>query len=71
MRELWLPVPLDSRPAHLGTQPAESEVAAGSAEILWRLRVPGVVVVPPHLTSFVAQHIRHEWAAEERQDEGH
>ena len=71
VRKLWLPVPLDPAPAHLGTQLAESEVAAGSAEILWRLHVPGVVVVPPQLTSIVARHIKHEWAAEDRQDDGH
>jgi hypothetical protein len=55
----------------MGTQLAESEVAVGSCEILWRLRVKGAVVVPPWLTSFVARHITQDWAVDDHRDEGH
>ena len=49
---------------------SEAELAAGCAEILWRLRVSGVLVVPPYVGSFVARHIVHNWAAEEKHGEG-
>ena len=68
---MWLPVPLDEKPVAMYTQLAESEVAAGSCEILWRLCVEGAVLVPPCLTSFVARHIEQDWAADDRRDEGH
>ena len=66
IRRVWLPVPLDDKPVAMDTQLAESEVAAGSCEILWRLRVEGTVVVPPCLTSSVARHIAQDWAADDR-----
>jgi hypothetical protein len=71
VREVWLPVPLAEEPPQMGTQLAESELAVGSCEILWRLRVQGAVVVPPWLTSFVARHITQDWAANDRHEEGH
>ena len=71
IKDVWLPVALDVKPVATGTQLAESEVAAGSCEILWRLCVEGAVVVPPCLTSMVARHIIHNWAADDRHNEGH
>ena len=52
------------------TQLCEAEVAAGCAEIGWRLRVDGVVIVPPTLSSLVANHIARNWAAQEVNGEG-
>ena len=70
VRNVWMPVPLDEEKPQLGTLLAESEVAAGSCEILWRLCVQGAVVVPPWLSSFVARHVGHHWAAEDHREEG-
>ena len=70
LRELWLPVPLPDHAATLTTQLCEAEVAAGCAEIGWRLRVDGVVIVPPTLCSLVANHIARNWAAREVNGEG-
>ena len=70
VNRVWLPVPLDTVVPTAATQLAESEVAAGCAEILWRLRVKGVVVAPPALTSMVARHVVNHWAAHDRRGEG-
>ena len=52
------------------TQLSESELAVSCAEILWRLCVSGVVVVPPFLGCFVACHVTGNWAAHDRRGEG-
>ena len=70
IRDFWLPVSLPKEEATLTTLLCEAEVAAGCAEIGWRLRVDGVVIVPPVLCTLVANHIARNWAAQEENGEG-